>query len=132
MENSGAGSDEYAAKLRESRLRQHESERALSTARQELSATREMLSQSTAQTTTFQQKYARAKRLARELRTDIAARDEFYQQLLQEKDTEYNALVKTLKDRVNFFFFINILLFLLSNPFSGSPRPHFLKIFNKF
>ncbi|XP_057328130.1 uncharacterized protein LOC130669332 isoform X2 [Microplitis mediator] len=100
LENSGAGSDEYAAKLRESRLRQHESERALGTARQELSATREMLSQSTAQTTTFQQKYARAKRLARELRTDIAARDEFYQQLLQEKDTEYNALVKTLKDRV--------------------------------
>lgn len=101
MENSGAGSEEYAAKLRESRLRLHESERALGTTRQELSAAREMLSQSTTQTTTFQQKYARAKRLARELRTDIAARDEFYQQLLQEKDTEYNALVKTLKDRVN-------------------------------
>jgi neurabin len=27
-------------------------------------------------------------------------REEFYLQLLQEKDTEYNALVKTLKDRV--------------------------------
>lgn len=27
-------------------------------------------------------------------------REEFYQQLLQEKDTEYNSLVKTLKDRI--------------------------------
>ncbi|XP_014488126.1 PREDICTED: uncharacterized protein LOC106751663 isoform X3 [Dinoponera quadriceps] len=100
LENSGAGSEEYAAKLRESGLRLHESERALGTARQDLSATREMLSQATGQNAALQQKYARARRAARELRADIAARDEFYQQLLQEKDTEYNALVKSLKDRV--------------------------------
>ncbi|XP_035718945.1 uncharacterized protein LOC118440259 isoform X2 [Vespa mandarinia] len=100
LENSGAGSEEYAAKLRESGLRLHESERALSTARQDLTTAREMLSQATSQNAALQQKYARAKRAARELRTDIAARDEFYQQLLQEKDTEYNALVKSLKDRV--------------------------------
>ncbi|XP_015171042.1 PREDICTED: neurabin-1 isoform X4 [Polistes dominula] len=100
LENSGAGSEEYAAKLRESGLRLHESERALSTARQDLSTAREMLTQATSQNAALQQKYARAKRAARELRTDIAARDEFYQQLLQEKDTEYNALVKSLKDRV--------------------------------
>ncbi|XP_020297089.1 uncharacterized protein LOC109861724 isoform X2 [Pseudomyrmex gracilis] len=100
LENSGAGSEEYAAKLRESGLRLHESERALGTARQDLSAAREMLSQATTQNAALQQKYARARRAARELRADIAARDEFYQQLLQEKDTEYNALVKSLKDRV--------------------------------
>ncbi|XP_011301187.1 neurabin-1 isoform X2 [Fopius arisanus] len=100
LENNGAGSEEYAAKLRDSRLRLHESERALGQSRQELSTTREMLQQATSQTAAMQQKYARARRAARELRTDIAARDEFYQQLLQEKDTEYNALVKTLKDRV--------------------------------
>lgn len=100
LENSGAGSEEYAAKLRESGLRLHESERALGTARQDLVTAREMLSQATAQNAALQQKYARARRAARELRTDIAARDEFYQQLLQEKDTEYNALVKSLKDRV--------------------------------
>ncbi|CAL1678577.1 unnamed protein product [Lasius platythorax] len=100
LENSGAGSEEYAAKLRESGLRLHESERALGSARQDLSTAREMLTQATAQNATLQQKYARARRAARELRTDIAARDEFYQQLLQEKDTEYNALVKSLKDRV--------------------------------
>ncbi|XP_017876510.1 uncharacterized protein LOC108622900 isoform X3 [Ceratina calcarata] len=100
LENSGAGSEEYAAKLRESGLRLHESERTLTAARQDLTATREMLSQATAQNAALQQKYARARRAARELRADIAARDEFYQQLLQEKDTEYNALVKSLKDRV--------------------------------
>ncbi|KAL6254933.1 hypothetical protein P5V15_014275 [Pogonomyrmex californicus] len=100
LENSGAGSEEYAAKLRESGLRLHESERALGTARQDLLTAREMLSQATTQNAALQQKYARARRAARELRTDIAARDEFYQQLLQEKDTEYNALVKSLKDRV--------------------------------
>ncbi|XP_076246868.1 protein phosphatase 1 regulatory subunit spinophilin isoform X2 [Calliopsis andreniformis] len=100
LENSGAGSEEYAAKLRESGLRLHESERALGTARQDLTTAREMLSQATAQNAALQQKYARARRAARELRADIAARDEFYQQLLQEKDTEYNALVKSLKDKV--------------------------------
>ncbi|CAK9832370.1 Ppp1r9a [Anthophora retusa] len=100
LENSGAGSEEYAAKLRESGLRLHESERALGSARQDLATAREMLAQATAQNAALQQKYARARRAARELRTDIAARDEFYQQLLQEKDTEYNALVKSLKDRV--------------------------------
>ncbi|XP_011866776.1 PREDICTED: uncharacterized protein LOC105561421 isoform X4 [Vollenhovia emeryi] len=100
LENSGAGSEEYAAKLRESGLRLHESERALGSARQDLLTAREMLSQATAQNAALQQKYARARRAARELRADIAARDEFYQQLLQEKDTEYNALVKSLKDRV--------------------------------
>nr|XP_012149431.1 PREDICTED: uncharacterized protein LOC100880320 isoform X3 [Megachile rotundata] len=100
LENSGAGSEEYAAKLRESGLRLHESERTLGAARQDLAAAREMLSQATTQNAALQQKYARARRAARELRADIAARDEFYQQLLQEKDTEYNALVKSLKDRV--------------------------------
>lgn len=100
LENSGAGSEEYAAKLRESGLRLHESERALGTARQDLSTAREMLSQAAAQNAHLEQKYNKAKKVARELRADITSRDEFYQQLLQEKDTEYNALVKSLKDRV--------------------------------
>ncbi|XP_066586440.1 neurabin-1 isoform X2 [Prorops nasuta] len=100
LENNGASSEEYAAKLRESGLRLHESERALGMTRQDLKTTREMLTQSTTQSATLQQKYTRAKRTVRELQADIAARDEFYEQLLQEKDTEYNALVKTLKDRV--------------------------------
>ncbi|XP_048510097.1 uncharacterized protein LOC105690282 isoform X3 [Athalia rosae] len=100
LESTGAGSEEYAAKLRESGLRLHESERALSIARKDLASVREMLTQATAQSATIQQKYARARRAARELRADVIARDEFYQQLLQEKDAEYNSLVKCLKDRV--------------------------------
>lgn len=32
--------------------------------------------------------------------TDLLHREEYYLQVLQEKDTEYNALVKALKDRV--------------------------------
>lgn len=36
-------------------------------------------------------------------------REEFYLQLLQEKDTEYNALVKNLKDRVSILFFVNYI-----------------------
>lgn len=31
---------------------------------------------------------------------DLLHREEYYLQVLQEKDTEYNALVKALKDRV--------------------------------
>lgn len=31
---------------------------------------------------------------------DLLHREEYYLQILQEKDTEYNALVKALKDRV--------------------------------
>ncbi|KAJ8683651.1 hypothetical protein QAD02_019443 [Eretmocerus hayati] len=100
LESNGASSEEYAVKLRESGLKLHESERVLSTTRQDLMNVREMLSQVTNQNSILQQKYARARRAARELRADINSRDEFYQQLLQEKDTEYNALVKSLKDRV--------------------------------
>ncbi|XP_031788062.1 uncharacterized protein LOC100116974 isoform X3 [Nasonia vitripennis] len=100
LENNGASSEEYALKLRESGIRLHESERALSATRQDLANVREMLLQLTNQNAIFQQKYARARRAARELRSDVTLRDEFYQQLLQEKDTEYNALVKSLKDRV--------------------------------
>ena len=51
----------------------------------------------------LEKKYNKAKRLVREFwqrETDLLHREEFYLQLLQEKDTEYNALVKMLKDRV--------------------------------
>lgn len=51
----------------------------------------------------LEKKYCKAKRLLREFQrreTDLLHREEFYLQMLQEKDTEYNALVKALKDRV--------------------------------
>lgn len=53
---------------------------------------------------TLEKKYNRIKKLIKEFQQremDFLHREEFYQQLLQEKDIEYNALVKALKDRVS-------------------------------
>ena len=55
----------------------------------------------------LEKKYSKAKKLLREFQQreqDLLHREEFYLQLLQEKDTEYNALVKTLKDRVSCYY----------------------------
>ncbi|XP_058987914.1 uncharacterized protein LOC131800381 isoform X2 [Musca domestica] len=83
------------------RLRQ--SERELVNIKKEASNLQNMLQQSQAQYMALDKKYNKAKRLVREYQQreiDMCHREEFYQQLLQEKDTEYNALVKKLKDRV--------------------------------
>ncbi|XP_067642993.1 serine-rich adhesin for platelets isoform X3 [Eurosta solidaginis] len=83
------------------RLRQ--SERELTNIKKEASNLQNMLQQSQAQYMALDKKYNKAKRLVREYQqreVDMCHREEFYQQLLQEKDTEYNALVKKLKDRV--------------------------------
>lgn len=48
-------------------------------------------------------KYGKAKKIIREFKQrelELIHREEFYMQCLQEKDSEYNALVKKLKDRV--------------------------------
>lgn len=83
------------------RLRQ--SERELVNIKKEASNLQNMLQQSQGQYMALDKKYNKAKRLVREYQQreiDMCHREEFYQQLLQEKDTEYNALVKKLKDRV--------------------------------
>ncbi|XP_037901068.1 uncharacterized protein LOC119645162 isoform X11 [Glossina fuscipes] len=83
------------------RLRQ--SERELGNIKKEAANLQNMLQQSQAQYMALDKKYNKAKRLVREYQqreVDMCHREEFYQQLLQEKDTEYNALVKKLKDRV--------------------------------
>ncbi|XP_032598694.1 uncharacterized protein LOC6556740 isoform X9 [Drosophila grimshawi] len=83
------------------RLRQ--SERELGNIKKEAANLQNMLQQSQAQYMALDKKYNKAKRLVREYQQrelDMCHREEFYQQLLQEKDTEYNALVKKLKDRV--------------------------------
>lgn len=62
-----------------------------------------MLQQSQSQFVTIERKYTKAKRLVRDYQqreVDMVHQEEFYIQLLQEKDTEYNSLVKKLKDRV--------------------------------
>lgn len=51
----------------------------------------------------MEKKYVKIKKIIKEFQqreTDFLHREEFYQQLLQEKDMEYNSLVKALKDRV--------------------------------
>lgn len=52
----------------------------------------------------LEKKYMKLKKILKEFQqreTDLIHREEYYLQVLQEKDTEYNALVKALKDRVN-------------------------------
>ncbi len=59
----------------------------------------------------MEKKYSKVKKLIKEFQqreVDFLHREEFYQQLLQEKDVEYNALVKVLKDRVSFYITNNI------------------------
>uniref|UniRef100_A0A8D8LLH4 Neurabin-1 n=2 Tax=Cacopsylla melanoneura TaxID=428564 RepID=A0A8D8LLH4_9HEMI len=103
LEESGANKEEYAEKLRQSGLKLREVERSLYAARKEAATYQEMLQQSQGQYTMLEKKYTKAKRLIREFtqrEADLLHREEFYQQLLQEKDMEYNSLVKALKDRV--------------------------------
>ncbi len=89
------------AELLAERLRQTEKE--LANIKKETLNYQNMLQQSQTQFTVLDRKYNKAKRLVREYQQrelDMVHHEEFYLSLLQEKDTEYNALVKKLKDRV--------------------------------
>ncbi|XP_055707685.1 neurabin-1 isoform X3 [Phlebotomus papatasi] len=89
------------AELLNERLRQTEQE--LANAKKESTNYQSMLQQSQAQYSVLDKKYMKAKRIVREFKQreiELIHREEFYLQCLQEKDTEYNALVKKLKDRV--------------------------------
>ncbi|KAK7862484.1 hypothetical protein R5R35_005911 [Gryllus longicercus] len=103
MEQTGADSERYAEQLRQSALKLHETECNLLNAKREISNYQDMLEQSQGQYIALERKYSKAKKLLRDFQQremDLLHREEFYVQLSQEKDTEYNALVKTLKDRV--------------------------------
>ncbi|KAL0271292.1 UNVERIFIED_CONTAM: hypothetical protein PYX00_008431 [Menopon gallinae] len=93
----------YVDKLRELGLRLRESERQLHSVKKEVITYQDMLQQSQGQYIALEKKYSKAKKLLKEFQqreTDLLHQEEFYMQLLQEKETEYNALVKTLKDRI--------------------------------
>uniref|UniRef100_A0A1B6C8S0 PDZ domain-containing protein n=1 Tax=Clastoptera arizonana TaxID=38151 RepID=A0A1B6C8S0_9HEMI len=103
LEEIGASKEEVLEKLRQSGMKLKEVERSLSVSKKEVCTYQDMLEQSQGQHIVLEKKYYKAKRLLREFQqreTDLLHREEFYMQLLQEKDTEYNALVKALKDRV--------------------------------
>ncbi|XP_021929346.1 uncharacterized protein LOC110834470 isoform X3 [Zootermopsis nevadensis] len=103
MEQSGLDSEEFLEKLRQSTMKLREMEHSLLAAKKDVASYQDMLEQSQGQYIALEKKYCKAKKLLREFQQreqDLLHREEFYLQLLQEKDTEYNALVKTLKDRV--------------------------------
>lgn len=90
-------------KLEQTNVRLQELEKSLSLSRKELIMYQNMLEQSQNQYTDLEKKYNKTKHMVREFHQrelDMLHREDFYQQLLQEKDTEYNALVKNLKDRI--------------------------------
>lgn len=80
-----------------------QSEKEMANIKKETINYQNMLQQSQTQLAAVERKYAKAKRLVRDFQqreVDMVHQEEAYLQLLQEKDTEYNALVKRLKDRV--------------------------------
>ncbi|XP_050311669.1 neurabin-1 isoform X2 [Anthonomus grandis grandis] len=103
MEQNGMKPDESNEKLEQVNQKLRDAERQLVTSKKESQTFQNMLEQSQAQYQTLEKKYGKAKQLVREFQQrelDMLHREDFYQQLLQEKDTEYNALVKSLKDRI--------------------------------
>lgn len=102
MEQNGVKPDD-SEKFEQASQKLKDTERSLLTAKKEIQTYQNMLEQSQIQYQALEKKYNRAKHLVREFQQrelDMLHREDFYQQLLQEKDTEYNSLVKTLKDRV--------------------------------
>ncbi|XP_044767084.1 uncharacterized protein LOC123322992 isoform X2 [Coccinella septempunctata] len=102
MEQNGIKSDE-SEKLEQTNQKLKETERILQTTKKEVQTYQNMLEQSQSQYLALEKKYNKAKHLIREFQQrelDMLHREEFYQQLLQEKDIEYNSLVKNLKDRI--------------------------------
>ncbi|XP_052873052.1 uncharacterized protein LOC128278370 [Anopheles cruzii] len=78
-------------------------ERELANIKKEANNYQNMLQQSQAQYLVLEKKYSRVKKILRDYQhreRDMIQFQEYYLQHLQEKDTEYNALVKKLKDRV--------------------------------
>ncbi|XP_034249433.1 uncharacterized protein LOC117650265 isoform X3 [Thrips palmi] len=95
-QRGSSGTEEYVERLRRMSARLRETERSLMSSKKDVSSFQEMLEQSQGQLSVVEKKYSKAKRLVRELEQ----READLLQLLREKDTEYNALVRSLKDRV--------------------------------
>lgn len=102
MEQNGLKLEE-SGKLEETAVKLKETENKLIATKKEITTYQNMLEQSQNQYSVLEKKYNKAKQLVREFQQrelDLMHREDFYQQLLQEKDTEYNSLVKNLKDRI--------------------------------
>lgn len=102
MEQNGVKIDD-PEKYEQVNFKLREAERSLMTTKKEVQTYQNMLEQSQTQYQALEKKYSKAKQLVREFQQremDMLHREDFYQQLLQEKDIEYNSLVKNLKDRI--------------------------------
>ncbi|XP_073975208.1 protein phosphatase 1 regulatory subunit spinophilin isoform X4 [Rhodnius prolixus] len=95
--------EDLGERLRETTLKLREVERNLAAVKKDNASYQDMLHQTQEQYIALEKKYTKTKRLVREFHqreAELLHREEFYLQMLQEKDTEYNALVKALKDRI--------------------------------
>lgn len=102
MEQNGVKMEE-PERFEQANFKLREAERTLMTTKKEVQTYQNMLEQSQTQYQALEKKYSKAKQLVRDFQQrelDMLHREDFYQALLQEKDTEYNSLVKSLKDRV--------------------------------
>lgn len=94
---------EFLRQLEAAQLQLQQAEHTLQATCQEMDHYRQMLEESQGQFITLERKYMKAKKLIKEFQQreqDFLHQEEFHIQQLQEKDQEYNALVKALKDRV--------------------------------
>ncbi|KAK9502987.1 hypothetical protein O3M35_011655 [Rhynocoris fuscipes] len=95
--------EDLGERLRETTLKLREVERNLAAVKKDNASYQDMLHQTQEQYIALEKKYTKTKRLVKEFHqreAELLHREEFYLQMLQEKDTEYNALVKALKDRI--------------------------------
>ncbi|XP_029343320.1 neurabin-1 isoform X2 [Acyrthosiphon pisum] len=101
--NGANNKKEIADKLVQSGLHLNELDKCLYVARRDKETYQGMLQTSEERYINLEKKYTKLKKILKEFQqreTDLLHREEYYLQVLQEKDTEYNALVKALKDRV--------------------------------
>ncbi|XP_014248295.1 neurabin-1 isoform X2 [Cimex lectularius] len=95
--------EDLGERLRETTLKLREVERNLAAVKKDNASYQDMLHQTQEQYIALEKKYTKTKRLVKEFHqreAELLHREEFYLQMLEEKDTEYNALVKALKDRI--------------------------------
>ncbi|XP_050430414.1 uncharacterized protein LOC126839262 isoform X3 [Adelges cooleyi] len=101
--NGASNKKEISDKLIQSGLHLNELDKCLYVAKRDKETYQGMLQTSEERYINLEKKYLKLKKILKEFQqreADLIHREEYYLQVLQEKDTEYNALVKALKDRV--------------------------------
>lgn len=103
LENMSSTKDECERRLHDTSCRLEEVERTLENVRKEVMTYQDMLEESQGQYIALEKKYYKAKKLIRQFQQredNFYHREDYNVMQQQEKDQEYNALVKALKDMV--------------------------------